>query len=56
MTYIQTLMVEKSNLLMKDAWQTYTQSYLLETRRNMFLEKLTHINESLGMITKKVQE
>lgn len=56
MTYIQTLMVEKSNLLMKDVWQTYTQSYLLETRRNMFLEKLTHINESLGMITKKVQE
>lgn len=25
MTYVQTLMVRKTNTLMKDVWQTYTQ-------------------------------
>ena len=33
MTYVQTLMVRKSNTLMNDVRSAYTQSYLLETRR-----------------------
>jgi|GEM_PF-5814808 len=32
MTYIQTLMVRKTNTLMDDVRSTYTKSYLLETR------------------------
>lgn len=33
MKYVQTLMVRKTNTLMNDVRSTYTQSYLLETRR-----------------------
>lgn len=32
MTYVQTLMVRKTNSLMTDTWETYAQSYMLETR------------------------
>lgn len=56
MTYIQTLMVRKTNTLMSNVWQTYTQSYLLETRRANLIDKFSMINESFSSVNGKVQE
>lgn len=56
MSYVQTLMVQKTNTLMEDTWKTYTQSYMLETRRTTLLEKFSHINDSFSTVTNKVQE
>ncbi|MBP6910630.1 hypothetical protein KBC03_03440 [Patescibacteria group bacterium] len=56
MTYIQTLMVRKSNTLMKDMWQSYTQSYLLETRRTTLIDKFSKVNETFSLVNGKVQE
>lgn len=49
-------MVQKANTLMKQVWKSYMQSYFLESRRNMLLEKVANINESLSAVTMKVQE
>lgn len=56
MTYVQTLMVRKTNTLMSSVWQTYTQSYLLETRRANLIDKFSMMNESLSSVNGKVQE
>lgn len=56
MTYIQTLMVRKSNTLMKDMRQSYTQSYMLETRRTTLIGKFSKVNETFSSVNGKVQE
>ncbi len=56
MTYIQTLMVRKSNTLMTNVWETYTKSYLLETRRATLIDKFSRINETFSSVNGKVQE
>lgn len=56
MSYIQTLMVEKTNALMENVWQTYTQSYMLEDRRWTLLEKFYNMNQSFSSVNGKVQE
>ena len=56
MTYIQTLMVRKTNTLMGNMRTTYAQSYFVETRRTELLEKFARVNESLSAVNGKIQE
>ena len=56
MTYIQTLMVRKTNTLMGNVRTTYAQSYFVETRRTELLEKFARVNESLSAVNGKIQE
>ena len=56
MTYIQTLMVKKTNTLVWDTWNAYTKNYLVETRRWTLIDKFSRINESFSTVNGKVQE